>query len=208
MRIGVNNRWIEKIPPYNSIMNLLVVRSVQSKSCAYSNMKTHYDTLEISPDATRTQIKSAYYKLSMQYHPDKNDSELAKIKFQTISEAYEVLYNYQTRKRYDRSILVNQNIQKNTPKTNYTYASTYNSKINPMGNRYFNFDEWTRQHYGETFNKRKKREKIIKTNINIDEKKEKSQEMAIIFSAISIIAIYLIIQSNTDDNYDEPKKKN
>lgn len=208
MGIGVNNRWIEKIPPYNSIIKLLVYRSVQSKSCAYSNMKTHYDTLEISPDATKTQIKSAYYKLSMQYHPDKNDSELAKRKFQNISEAYEVLYNYQTRQRYDRSILVKQNIQKNIPKTNYTYASTYNSKINPMGNKYFNFDEWTRQHYGETFNRRKKKEKIIKTNRKSIEDKENSQEMSIIFSAISIIVIYLIIRFNTNANHDEPKKKN
>ncbi|XP_014613437.1 PREDICTED: dnaJ homolog subfamily C member 30-like [Polistes canadensis] len=208
MRIGVNNHWIEKILPYNSIINLLVFRSVQFKSCAYSNTKTHYDTLEISPDATKIQIKSAYYKLSMQYHPDKNDSELAKRKFQNISEAYEVLYNYQTRKRYDRSILVKQNIQKNIPKTNYTYASTYNSKINPMGNRYFNFDEWTRQHYGETFSKRKKTENIIKTNIKISEEKENFQDRFIIFSAVFIVIIYLIIQLNTHANYDEPKKKN
>ncbi|KAI4498797.1 hypothetical protein M0802_005972 [Mischocyttarus mexicanus] len=181
-------------------------RLVQSKVYAYSKMTTHYDTLEISPEATKTEIKSAYYKLTMQYHPDKNDSELAKKRFQNISEAYEVLNNDHSRKRYDRSILVKRNIQESIPKNKYTYASTYNSKINPMGNKYFNFDEWTRQHYGETFNKRKSRHKFIKFNIKSSQKKY-SHEIPLLLSTISIVVIYLIIKFSSRNDYDTPQKK-
>lgn len=53
--------------------------------------KNHYDSLEVDSKATQGEIKSAYFKLTMQYHPDKNTSESAKDRFRDISEAYEVL---------------------------------------------------------------------------------------------------------------------
>ncbi|RLG15160.1 MAG: hypothetical protein DRN66_00100 [Candidatus Nanohalarchaeota archaeon] len=52
----------------------------------------HYDTLGVSKDATETEIKKAYRKLAMKYHPDRSTSEHAnEDKFKEISEAYSVL---------------------------------------------------------------------------------------------------------------------
>uniref|UniRef100_A0A673BB84 J domain-containing protein n=1 Tax=Sphaeramia orbicularis TaxID=375764 RepID=A0A673BB84_9TELE len=67
---------------------------------------SYYDILKVSPSATQSQIKSAYYKQSFIYHPDKNaGSEEAKQMFAEISEAYTVLGNITLRRKYDRGIL-------------------------------------------------------------------------------------------------------
>lgn len=62
-----------------------------------------YDILEVSVDATVSEIKKAYRNLALKYHPDKNNhSEDSKNKFQSICEAYEVLNNEEQRKLYDK----------------------------------------------------------------------------------------------------------
>ena len=68
-------------------------------------MPDHYQTLGISPNATSGQIKVAYRRLALQYHPDKNpDDALAEKRFIEITKAYEVLSNTQSRNQYDRGI--------------------------------------------------------------------------------------------------------
>ena len=51
----------------------------------------------------KKQIKKAYYKMSLQYHPDKTSDPAAKPIFVAISEAYEVLYDDARRKVYDET---------------------------------------------------------------------------------------------------------
>lgn len=54
-------------------------------------------------DATTSQIKKAYRKLAVKYHPDKNpDNEEAVVKFHDINEAYEVLQDDEKRKIFDQ----------------------------------------------------------------------------------------------------------
>ncbi|KAH9968073.1 hypothetical protein BC827DRAFT_1170053 [Russula dissimulans] len=64
----------------------------------------HYDTLSVPRNASRSQIKSAYYRLSKQFHPDINDDPQAREKFLTFSEAYTVLGDDRNRRLYDRSL--------------------------------------------------------------------------------------------------------
>jgi len=69
-------------------------------------MVNYYETLKVSPKASKTEIKSAYRRLARKLHPDKNNgSEETARAFATIAEAYEVLSNAKERASYDRRIL-------------------------------------------------------------------------------------------------------
>jgi len=63
---------------------------------------TYYEALEITPDATSGEIRKAYYKKSLKCHPDKNDAPEARLEFEAISEAYQVLGDAERRNKYDR----------------------------------------------------------------------------------------------------------
>jgi curved DNA-binding protein len=65
-------------------------------------MATHYETLGVAPNATPDEIKSAYRKLAMQWHPDRNAGNAeATAKFKDISAAYETLSDDNKRRDYD-----------------------------------------------------------------------------------------------------------
>lgn len=64
----------------------------------------YYKTLEVAKDASSIDIKKAYHKLALRWHPDKNPDakEEAEKKFKEISQAYEVLSDEKKRSLYDR----------------------------------------------------------------------------------------------------------
>ena len=64
--------------------------------------KDYYDILGLDHSATKDDIKKAYRKLALKYHPDKNKEKNAEEKFKEISEAYAVLYDDEKRKMYDQ----------------------------------------------------------------------------------------------------------
>ena len=53
--------------------------------------RDYYDILGVSKAASKEEIKKAYRKLALKYHPDRNKSSGANDKFKEINEAYEVL---------------------------------------------------------------------------------------------------------------------
>ncbi len=76
-------------------------------------MSDYYKILGVTKDSNQIQIRKAFRKLALQYHPDKNkNSEESKQKFMEIVKAYEILSDEKTRERYDSNTVNNKNIQK------------------------------------------------------------------------------------------------
>ena len=63
--------------------------------------RDYYEVLGVQRGASKDEIKDAYRKLAMEYHPDRNKSPGAEEKFKEISEAYAVLSDDQKRQQYD-----------------------------------------------------------------------------------------------------------
>jgi molecular chaperone DnaJ len=73
------------------------------KLSEFMSKRDYYEILSISKTATDAEIKTAYRKLAVQYHPDKNpDDHTAEEKFKEAAEAYSVLSDPQKRAAYDR----------------------------------------------------------------------------------------------------------
>jgi molecular chaperone DnaJ len=65
--------------------------------------RDYYEILGVNKNATKDELKKAYRKLAMEFHPDRNpDSKEAEEKFKEAAEAYEILSNDDKKARYDR----------------------------------------------------------------------------------------------------------
>src|SRR4051812_4290160 len=63
--------------------------------------RDYYAALEVARGASQEEIQRAYRKLARQYHPDVNKDPGAEERFKELSEAYDVLSDPETRRRYD-----------------------------------------------------------------------------------------------------------
>ncbi|XP_037602745.1 dnaJ homolog subfamily C member 30, mitochondrial-like [Sebastes umbrosus] len=152
----------------------------------YRSKTGYYDILEVSPTVTQAQIKTAYYKQSFMYHPDRNNaSEDATIRFSEISEAYTVLGNKALRKKYDRGLLSQSDLIATARPS--SSSSSKSSAKQPAENRrsvmgadgpggVFDFDKFIKAHYNEQLQKQRevrvrKEEMLRKRQETIEENK-------------------------------------
>lgn len=99
--------------------------------------RDYYEVLGVSKNASDDEIKKAYRKLAIKYHPDKNPgNKEAEEKFKEVSEAHEILSDKQKRARYDQ--FGHAGVGGNT-------GNPFDGSGNPFGNGNFNFN-------GQSFN--------------------------------------------------------
>ena len=68
-----------------------------------ADKRDYYEVLGVSRDATPDDLKKAYRKLAVKFHPDKNPGDkTAEDKFKEVSEAYDILNDADKRAAYDR----------------------------------------------------------------------------------------------------------
>ena len=92
-------------------------------------MKNHYQTLGIKRDASNDDIKKAYRKLVLKFHPDKNDGDkFFEERFKEIQEAYEILSDPYKKGKYDSNYDYFFNGQQ---KTGQTYTRKEEPKYEP-----------------------------------------------------------------------------
>ncbi|XP_041667993.1 uncharacterized protein LOC121525869 [Cheilinus undulatus] len=153
----------------------------------YKTKTGYYEILEVTPNATQAQIKTAYYKQSFIYHPDRNaGSDEATVRFSEISEAYTVLGNKALRKKYDRGLLSQSDLTATARPSSARDTSGSSAKQQPERRRSvmgadirggaFDFDKFYKEHYGEQLQrqrniKARKEEMLRKKKESIAEKK-------------------------------------
>ncbi|XP_054901437.1 dnaJ (Hsp40) homolog, subfamily C, member 30b [Poeciliopsis prolifica] len=147
----------------------------------------YYDVLKVTPSATQSQIKTAYYQQSFIYHPDKNpSSEEATQRFAEISEAYTVLSNISLRRKYDRGILSQSDLQNPEKPSSKDASSRATSsqqhyrqqRARPFsqtgGRPMFDFDAFFQAHYGEQL--QRERDLRVKRKQMEEEQKKRLKE--------------------------------
>lgn len=97
-------RWQHAQPRQPSFLASAVPATAQYRlqsSSSGSDQQDFYAVLGVKPDATQDEIKSAYKKLALEFHPDRNHATGAEEKFKAISAAYSVVGHKDKRREYD-----------------------------------------------------------------------------------------------------------
>ena len=106
----LNEQYEEAIKEYKAALEMdehsqEAREGLQQAERLYKRSKEvdYYKLLNVSRSASAREIKRAYHKLAVEYHPDKNpdDREAAEIRFKAVAQAYEVLADSDLRRKYD-----------------------------------------------------------------------------------------------------------
>lgn len=114
----------------------------------------YYKRLGLTKSATKNEIKKAYRKLALEFHPDKNKSPDAHEKFISINEAYLILFDDEARSKYDKEYDIHYNKETEfKSNSKYSYSEFYDADLNDwskkareQGNEYAKmaFDEFSK----------------------------------------------------------------
>ncbi|KAG8450670.1 hypothetical protein GDO86_003085 [Hymenochirus boettgeri] len=174
----------------------------QEASLLYKSGTAYYDILGVSKNATQSQIKSAYYKQSFRFHPDRNAGSDEAGRFGEVSEAYTVLGSVSLRKKYDRGILNWDDVRKagkpngkaTSPSRNGATAQRgASATANPRtpSKPMFNFDEFYQAHYGEQL----QREKMWRERREFIQKFKKQKLSRFSLFKLSDVSAFLLLVS-------------
>ena len=104
-------------------------------------MKDYYKILQLNSSASKQEIKKAYRKLALQWHPDRNNNPEAEENFKKIAEAYEVLSDDDKKKQYDNNNETKFNLTSPSelfkrffPNVNMSLLSKVNTIFNKINN--------------------------------------------------------------------------
>ncbi|XP_057764862.1 chaperone protein dnaJ 50 isoform X2 [Salvia miltiorrhiza] len=104
-----------------STLIFLVFLLIQPSLSIYCDEDDCYDLLGVTQSANASEIKKAYYKLSLKHHPDKNPDPESKKFFVKIANAYEILKDEATREQYDYAIAHPEEVFYNTARYYHAY---------------------------------------------------------------------------------------
>jgi DnaJ-class molecular chaperone len=143
---------------------------------------SHYDILQIKQDASNDEIKRSFRNLALKYHPDKNKSADSKEKFLRIVEAYEVLSDESSRKKYD---LLFQSERNGENVSNYTINWTPSADYT----KFYSYDEIKNWYV--------KKNDIRGGMWDISEKENKGmwKTTLILFGSLAVVTIFIIMLS-------------
>lgn len=165
----------------------------------FRSKTAYYDILKVTPNATQSQIKTAYYKQSFIYHPDKNPgSEDATRVFSEISEAYTVLGNITLRRKYDRGILSESDVRgagkpsSSKGSTSKATASTpHQQKARSFtqrgGKPIYDFDAFYKAHYGEQLEKEQKARAMKQRMEEIEKKEKEAKKQKLVLEILAVV---------------------
>nr|XP_034996003.1 dnaJ homolog subfamily C member 30, mitochondrial [Zootoca vivipara] len=164
-----------------------------------------YELLGVPSGATQAQIKTAYYKQSFLYHPDRNaGSEEAARRFTLVNEAYLVLGSVALRRKYDRGLLSREDLRtagKPSGKTTTTTGTSSASRTQtfastrPQDKPIFDFDKFYQAHYGEQLERerfiREKRREMLKRKAEMENmwRRESLQELVVAITFLSVLIL-------------------
>ncbi|XP_053507385.1 dnaJ (Hsp40) homolog, subfamily C, member 30b [Ictalurus furcatus] len=184
----------EKPPRCPAALIITRSHSYNNNSSLHTSKTAYYDILRVSPNATQTEIKTAYYRQSFRYHPDRNaGSDEAVRRFSEISEAYTVLGSVSLRRKYDRGVLSLADVQSagrpsrkdSDHHHDHPQRRRFRSVPGAGEKPRFDFDAFFRAHYGEQLEReqtlrrwREQREQIQQEDFR-KWKLEKGTEMAV-----------------------------
>lgn len=134
----LNNLKEEKTKNKILTFKHLLLKLCGIETMTNTKMANYYEILEVAPTATDADLRKAYKKLSLKWHPDKNNnSDEATNRFKQISEAYQVLSDAKQRQAFDRK-LRNEERSKAWKNNNSTRRTTTNEN-DPFAAPFFKF---------------------------------------------------------------------
>ena len=183
-------------------------KALMSTQSKVKNKKTHYETLKLPQSSTQEDIKTAYYKLSKEYHPDVNKSKSAKKQFQELSDAYNVIGNYTKRKLYDRDLMARagktsvKHTSFNDPDQEDKISEMYQKSSDDIlsESQKFGMDEWVQDYYKTSLSKRLElsNKKMFLSHVDESEKIQNEieyRETNAIVGIVTLIAFAIYIRS-------------